>query len=225
MVSKNLQNVSENLKKEMDELNQRILRGEINLLEYELVPIFHNLQKSLSIGNLDGHSKMYEEACQLLNLKFEELKKILNSLQSEQVFYEFLQQDPSDIQIYQLLKECWISSFHTNSVSIDFLQESTDKLCLERKSEHVPFISPEKINTDQEFILEVPSRNFNEKLEGYMAKIQSLLPCSFSKLFEHQKEQGKIFENFVYVLHLLQLGKLHYQKETHFIYQEEELNE
>ena len=48
--------------------------------------------------------------------------------------------------------------------------------------------------------------------------IQKKLPCSLEDIFEDYTEQEIIYENFVYLLHLLQLGKIKYLKETNVIY-------
>ena len=49
-------------------------------------------------------------------------------------------------------------------------------------------------------------------------KIKNRLPCLYDDIFEDEHDQLKIFENFVFLLHLLQLGKIKYQKETNFLY-------
>ena len=70
----------------------------------------------------------------------------------------------------------------------------------------------------QNFLLEVPEQKFTEKMNNYFNHIKSRLPCSFDEIFENEQDQIKVYENFVYILHLLQLGKLKYQKETNFLY-------
>ena len=52
----------------------------------------------------------------------------------------------------------------------------------------------------------------------FYEEIKVKFPCPFDDIFEEQKDQLKLFENFVYLLHLFQLGKIKYQKETEFLY-------
>jgi len=51
--------------------------------------------------------------------------------------------------------------------------------------------------------------------------IKRKLPCSYDMIFEDENNQIKLFEHFVYLLHLLQLGKIKYQKESNFLYLKE----
>jgi len=48
--------------------------------------------------------------------------------------------------------------------------------------------------------------------------IKYKFPCSFDDIFEDEHDQIIIYEKFVYILHLLQLGKIKYQKESNFLY-------
>ena len=41
---------------------------------------------------------------------------------------------------------------------------------------------------------------------------------SYDEIFEDEHDQIRIFENFVYLLHLLQLNLIKYQKETKYLY-------
>ena len=52
----------------------------------------------------------------------------------------------------------------------------------------------------------------------YFNGIKDKLPCSFNDIFGKEKIQEKIYENFVYLLHLLQLGKIKYENETKTLY-------
>ncbi len=48
--------------------------------------------------------------------------------------------------------------------------------------------------------------------------IKDILPCSFNDIFAKEKIQEKIYEKFVYLLHLLQQGKIKYENETKTLY-------
>ena len=100
---------------------------------------------------------------------------------------------------------------------MDFLEISKERLStLIRKSYSIEHL--QKKEGGGEFILEVPKLKFSEKMIEFFNSIQGKLPCSFDEAFQGDSDQIKIFEKFVYLLHLLQLGKIKYQKETKALY-------
>jgi len=213
----NKQDFSKEINQKLEEIHNKVTSGEIFLLDIELVPIFENLKNSLNIRNLGKYSQSYKSAIKLLQRKFEELKSLINYLDRKEGFYNFLKSNPSDSEIYQLFKDCWIRPFNIESLTLDILESSNEKLSIERGH---PFMIThlDKLKIRQSFILEVPEQKFTEKMLQFFNLIKPKLPCSFDEVFEHEQDQIKIYENFVYILHLLQLGKLKYQKETNFLY-------
>ncbi len=176
-----------------------------------------SLKDSLNIANLNKYSITYKNASHLLIQKFEELKILINNIDRKEGFIKFLKSNPEDSEIYQLLNECWIMPFNIESLSLDFLEYSRDKLSVKRgyptSIEHI-----EKLEVKDTFLLEVPELKFTEKMLNFYNNIKNKLPCSFDEIFEGDQNQIRIYENFVYLLHLLQLGKINYQKETNFLY-------
>ena len=205
------------LDEKIEQVQKQVISGKISLLDYELAPLFTELKKILNIDNLNKASKTYKDACVLLNKKFDELKKILSSLDSEQKFFSYLKSNPKDVQISQLFDGCWRKVFQVDSLSFGFLESSKNKLC---KDKGVPITIEhlEKVFSDQEFLLEIPEHNFTEKMIAFFNEIQQRLPCLFEEIFGKEQDQAKIYEMFVYLLHLLQLGKIKYQKETNTLY-------
>jgi len=53
---------------------------------------------------------------------------------------------------------------------------------------------------------------------AFFNSIKDKLPCSYEQIFENELDQMKIFENFVYLLYLLQLNKIKYEKNTNMLY-------
>ncbi|MHA2391631.1 MAG: hypothetical protein ACXAEX_06650 [Promethearchaeota archaeon] len=208
---------SEEINGKIEEIEYKVLTGEINLLEVELVPIFENLKNSLNTSNIDKYSKTYENVFQLLIQKFEELKILINDLDRKEGFLEFLKGNPEDSEIHKLFDNCWIKPHTITTLSLDFLETSYKKLNVE-KSYHTIIEHIDKIKVNQDFLLEVPEQKFTEKMLKFFNLIKNKLPCSFDEVFEDEKDQIKIYENFVYILHLLQIGKVKYQKETNYLY-------
>ena len=85
---------AEMIGEEIEEVQKKVINGKITLLQYELAPLFGKLKNALNIDNLNKSSNTYKAACELLNQKFEELKKLLSSLDSEQVCFTYLKSNP-----------------------------------------------------------------------------------------------------------------------------------
>lgn len=212
-----VKDITEELNERINALQKKILSGEVKLLDLELVPFFDELKDSLTVQNLEKSSVTYKNACLLLNQKFDELRLMLNSLESEKQFVNFLNSKPSDLEIYNLLSECWRNIFMIDVISLDFLELSQKRLDIDRRGlitiEHL-----QKAKVKDKFLLEIPKHKFTEKMMQFYESILEKLPCTLEAIFEEYTEQEVIYENFVYLLHLLQLNKLKYLKETNVIY-------
>ena len=209
--------LSEELNKKIEIIKDDILSGKTSLLELELNPLFHDLKDSLSIFNIDNYSLTYKNVCELLNEKFEELKKLLSSLNIDQKFLIFMKTHPDEEEISDIFKGCWRKVFSIDGMSLNFLEYASDRFCKERIMElEIKHLIKGKI--DDQFLLEIPKYKFTEKMMSFFNKIKEKLPCYFEDVFDDEVDQMIIYEKFVYLLHLLQLGKVKYQKETNTLY-------
>jgi len=209
--------LSSYINSKIEDIKKEILSNKISLLDLELNPIFQDLKNSINIYNINKYSELYKETFKLLNQKFEELKRILLSIDNQKNFIKYLKSNPVDSELAQLLTECWIDVFYSDCMSYNFLEYSRDRFCKKNiastELEHL-----EKSILTKEFLLEFPKRKFTEKLMIYFELIKNKLPCKFNDIFEDENDQIKIYEHFVYILHLLQLGKIKYHKETESLY-------
>ena len=208
---------SEEINRKIEEIQKKVISGEMALLEVELFPLFENLKNSLNTSNLNKYSITYKNVAQLLVQKFEELKILINNIDQKDGFLNFLKLNPEDSEIHQLLNECWIEPLDIESLSLNFLEQSKDKLS-NRKNYPINIEQIEKVDVKDTFLLEVPEQEFTEKMLNFYNDIKDKLPCLFDEIFEAEQSQIRIYKNFVYILHLLQLGKLKYQKETKYLY-------
>ena len=208
---------SEEIKRRIEEIQTKVLSGEIILLDTELVSIFENLKNSLNIDNLNRYSSVYKNAFHLLIQKFEELKILINNIDRKEGFLKFLRLKPPDSEINNLLSGCWVKPFNIESLSFNFLESAKEKLNI-KKGNPATIDQVEKMEVKGTFLLEISEQKFTEKMSEFYNRIKNQLPCGFEDIFESEQDQIKIYENFVYLLHLLQLGKIKYQKETNFLY-------
>ena len=208
--------LSQELTNYIDSVKEDVITGKISLLEMELNPIFNQLKESLSVFNITNYSQTYEKACDLLALKFEELKNLLNHLDNDEIFLKFLKSKPSDVEIEQILGSCWRKVFYLEAISPDFMRYSNQRFSKDRlltdKIEHVI-----KEQVDGSFLLEIPRQKFTEKMMDFYKHIKSKLPCKFDELFDGFYDQIEVYEYFVYLLHLLQIGKITYEKKTNMV--------
>jgi len=209
--------LSEEINEKIENIRNRVLSREISLLDVELVPLFESLKESLTIYNINRYSRSYDNAFQLLSQKFEELKGLLNFLDNKEKFVEFLKFNPSDDEIFELFNGCWRETLNFDVLSLKFLELSEEKLCRDKRA---PFSIESIDNTfvKGSFLLEVPTKRFTEKMMSFFDEIKAKLPCSYDEIFEYEHDQLKIYEKFVYLLHLLQINKIKYQKETKYLY-------
>ena len=212
-----LKDITQEINERIDNIQKKILSGDINLLDLELVPLFDDLKDSLTVQNLEKSSVTYKNACFLLNQKFDELRSMLSSLESEKQFLNYLNSNPSDLEIFALLNDCWIELFTIDALSLDFLELSQKRLGIDR-GDPIAIEHLRKAKIKNNFLLEIPKHKFTEKMMNFFDSIRKKLPCSLEDIFEDYTEQEVIYENFVYLLHLLQLGTLKYLKETNVIY-------
>jgi len=209
--------LSEEINKKIALIKDDVLTGKINLLELQLNPLFSEIKSEISIYNIENYSKTYKNAVELLNRKFEELKNLLSSLDIEKKFEDFLKTHPSEDQISDLFRGCWKNTFHLEPISLKFLDYASDRYGKERITNFtIEHLTKEK--TIDQFLLEVPKYKFTEKINAFYDKIKKKLPCLFEDVFDNELDQIEIYEQFVYLLHLLQLGKIKYQKETNTLY-------
>ena len=210
--------LSELIGQKIENIQKQVLIGKIKLLEFELVPIFNELKKNITITNLDTNSRSYKNACGLLDQKFEELKLLLSSLDNEKRFLDYLKLKPNEKEIAELFDGCWWKPFNLDVVSLEFLEESKQKLSIKRKLgiKIEPLIR--KAVKGEEFLLEMSESSFTDNMTDFLDSIIGKLPCLFEQIFEDEKDQLELYKKFVYILHLLQAGRLKYQKDTNMLY-------
>lgn len=209
--------LSNEIKERIKNIYEDVKSGKVSLLELELVPIFNKLKNTLSTSNIDKYSKVYVDACELLDDKFKEFQNLLNSLEDEKKFDIYLKSNPDDAEIIELFNECWVKSFQLEALSYDFLELSSEKLIREKTPPIIiEHLKREKVKED--FILELPTQKFTEKMYDFLKEIKEELPCSFNSIFDNMGNQIEIYEKFVYLLHLLQTKEVKYKHETDTLY-------
>ncbi len=207
----------EEIHNQLIKVKEDILSGKIYLLELELNPIFQSIKDSVSKNNIFQYSQLFKETYLILNQKFEELKSLLMRMDNEQKFIKYLETNPKDLEIAVLYEGCWNGSLQVESLSFEYLQMSRNRL-LNFLKEPINIKELSRLDFKDQFFLEIPKLKFTEKMNEYLQTIIDKLPCQFGDIFENEKDQMLLYEHFIFLLHLLQLGKIKYQKETKTLY-------
>ena len=201
----------------INKIKRDIESGKISLLELELNVIFNEMERSINKVNLELYSITYKEACEILEQKFEELKKLLASLDEDQKIISFLKNNPKDDEIYDIFRGCWHNPYYIEDLSLKFLKYAVDRFCRDNitssELEHL-----NRIPSKADFLIEIPEFHFIEKLNQFFIEIKEKLPCEFNQIFEGESNQIQIYEHFIYLLHLLQQGRIKFHKETNTLY-------
>jgi len=210
-------NISNKYLEELNEIKENVLSGRIKLLDLQLIPIFNKLKNSLTVENLEGHSKAYTDACILLEEKFEELKNLINTSEMERRLRAFLEKEPSDAVLINLFNGAWKKPFSIDMMAFNFLEKSKNLLCRESKA---PIeIKHEEIEPVEDlFIVEIMEKDFTVRMMDYYEEVRQKVPCSFNEIFENETNKVNVYKKFVYLMHLIQSGRIKYQEETDFIY-------
>ncbi|MFW9948988.1 MAG: hypothetical protein ACFFKA_02535 [Candidatus Thorarchaeota archaeon] len=201
----------------IEAIKKEIITGKISILELELNELFHEMENYIDIVNLERYSISYKEVCEILEQKFEELKKLLRSLDDDKKIVKFLKNKPKDQEICGLFEGCWYKLFNIEDLSLKFLNYAFDRFCRENSVNKV-IEHLNRIPSKEDFLIEIPEFQFIDRLDQYYNKIKEKLPCIFNDIFEGEINQIKIYEQFIYLLHLLQQGRLKYNKETNMLY-------
>jgi len=184
--------------KEIQEIFEIINKGSENALSVDLFPIFQKFKRAINMSNLDVSSSTFSKLCSIIETKFNELQMFLALFGQEKKFLTYLESNPSNIEISNLLK------------SKNFLEN--------RRREGYTIENLQIPNKNENFVLEMRSISFQETIENYYNEIYRKLPCNIEDLFEELESQEEIYEKFFIILHLLQSGKIMYQKQTNFVY-------
>ncbi len=203
--------------KEIQEIFEIINKGSKNALSIDLFPIFQKFKRAINTGNLDVSSSAFSKLCSIIESKFNELQIFLALFGQEKKFLTYLVSNPSNIEISNLFKGCWYKTFNLNSLSLEFLEKSKDFL-ENRRREGYTLENLQIPKKNENFVLEMRSISFQEIIENYYNQIYKKLPCNMEDLFEDLENQEEIYEKFIIILHLLQNGKIMYQKQTNFVY-------
>ncbi|MHA1583730.1 MAG: hypothetical protein ACTSVU_08470 [Promethearchaeota archaeon] len=209
-------NLSE-LLEQTEKLKVQIENGKTNLIDYNLQDLFLELKSLISPDDLETGISVMENGTLLLEEKLDEIKRFILIMAQKEKISQFLDQNQDDHNILNnLLIQNWINPYEISSLSPEFLSRSWKQLVFNKiirtKEEVIEFhkINQETKNRGIQFV----GAPFEEKMQHYFQTILSSLPTTIDQLINASGDKKKYFENFSYILHLLQEGYLLYDPNT-----------
>ena len=208
-------NLSE-LLEQTEKLKIQIENGKTNLIDYNLQDLFLELKSLISPDDLETGISVMENGTLLLEEKLDEIKRFILIMAQKEKISQFLDQNQDDHILNNLLIKNWINPYEISSLSPEFLRRSWEQLVFNKtmrtKEKVIEFheINQEAKNRGIQFV----GAPFEEKMQHYFQTIILFLPTTLDQLINTSGDKKKYFENFSYILHLLQEGYLLYDPKT-----------
>ncbi|WP_457558831.1 hypothetical protein [Candidatus Harpocratesius sp.] len=211
-------NELQDLMKEIEELEKQANSDTDQLIDKDLIPIFHKLSSLLNPKDIDLALSILQGGTDILKLKIEAIKQYILLLSQKELIDAFLENDSDDILLNSLLTRFWISPFQISSISSKYLIKSYKNLVLEKKSRSVYSPPSELVLTSEKCVemFSLESKEIQEEILSFYKNILDVLPCELSVILHNYQNPSKYFRYFSYILHLTQEGFLKYDQQTKF---------
>jgi hypothetical protein len=203
------------LLKRTQELLQRIDSDQETLLEEDLLAIFLELQELISPNDLKTGLSVLENGTLLLGRKIDEVKRFILYLTEKDQIIQYLETRASDEELADIFNKVWHMPVILPQVSVSFFSESWMKL-VSNKTQPTPFVPSEiaPIMEKQPILLAGNTELFEVSMNIFLNEIKMKLPASIDTLLEGILSQEVYFEQFSFILHLLQGGYLSYNSQS-----------
>ncbi|QEE14685.1 hypothetical protein DSAG12_00498 [Promethearchaeum syntrophicum] len=200
-------------------LKNQVLMGKKTLLDEDLESLFIEFKDLISESELETSIQIMDNGTIILEQKLEELRNFISNISQKDQILEYLRNSSSDESFSQILNKTWQSPLLLPNFSLSFLTKSFERLVLNKKSTNLEMFFKEKPILGVPDIKELPEidKPYKIKMLGYLNLIRPLLPATLEELIDRNHSIDVYYENFSYILHLLQLGFLSFTKKTqHF---------
>ena len=195
-------------------LKNQVILGKKSLLDEDLESLFVELSESVSENELETSIQIMDNGTIILEKKLDELRDFITIISQKNQILEYLRKNSSDESFAKILNKIWQSPLLLPHFSQSFLMKSFDKLVLNKKSNNLGIIFKDKPFLGSPDIRELPEidKPYIMKMFGYLNSIRPILPATLDDLIEKSHPIDVYYENFSYILHLLQLGFLSFTK-------------
>ncbi|WP_371801649.1 hypothetical protein [Candidatus Lokiarchaeum ossiferum] len=204
-----------NLLAKTTRLKDRMEMDHISLIEEDLKSIFIELKELISPSDLDLGISVMQNGTLMLEQKIEEVKRFINYLTQKDQIFQFITSTATDHQLATILSQVWHEPIQLPYLSMNYLVGNWAKLVRDKKIHHtksIQEISPIEKKTVGSFT--DFSDPFEEQMLSYLDRIKPILPATMEEILGHFDNPDQYFEQFSFILHLLQEGYLYFNKST-----------
>ncbi len=197
-------------------LKNQVLTGKKSLLDEDLESLFVEFKDLISESDLETSIQIMNDGTIILEQKLEELRDFISFISQKNQILEYLKNPSSDEFFTKSLNKIWQSPLLLPHFSLAFLSKSFERLVLNKNSNNSGIIFKEKPNLANPEIRELPEidKPYKMKMFGYLNSIRQILPATLDGLTNKSNSIDVYYESFSYILHLLQLGYLTYNKSS-----------
>jgi len=193
--------------------NQVLLRKK-SLLDEDLESLFVEFKNLISESELETSIQIMDNGTIILEKKLDELRDFISIISQKNQILEYLKNSASDEAFAKILNKIWQSPLLLPHFSLSFLMKSFERLVLNKNSSNLEIFFKDKPILGSPDIRELPEidKPYKMKMFGYLNSIRPVLPATLDDLINKNHSIDVYYENFSYILHLLQLGFLSFTK-------------
>ncbi len=197
-------------------LKNQVLIGKKSLLDEDLESLFVEFKNLISESELETSIQIMNNGTIILEHKLEELRGFISLISQKNQILEYFKNSSSDEALAKIFNKIWQSPLSLPHFSLSFLTKSFERLVLNKKSSNLNIIFKDKPILANLDIRELPEidKPYKMKMFEYLNSIHPILPGTLDDLINNNHSIDVYYENFSYILHLLQLGYLSFTKNT-----------
>jgi hypothetical protein len=197
-------------------LKNQVLLGKKSLLDEDLEIFFVEFKDLISESDLETSIQIMNNGTIILEQKLNELRDFISFISQKNQILEYLKKSSSDEVFTKMLNKNWQSPLLLPHFSLSFLSKSFERLVLNKRSTNLGIIFKDKPELASPEIRELPEieKPYKMKMFGYLNSIRQILPATLDDLTDDAQSIDDYYDNFSYILHLLQLGYLTYNKSS-----------
>jgi len=195
-------------------LKNQVLIGKKSLLDEDLESLFVEFKDLISESELETSIQIMNNGTLILEKKLDELRDFISIISQKNQILEYLKKFSSDDSLAKIMNKIWQSPLLLPHFSLSFLMKSFERLVLNKKSSNLEIFFKDKPILGSPDIRELPEidKPYKMKMFGYLNSIRPVLPATLDDLINKDHSIDIYYENFSYILHLLQLGFLSFTK-------------
>lgn len=201
-------------------LKEKLDKGQISVIDQQLGRIFTQLKRLVTEDQILPALNVMQDGTTILGEKIEEIFRFILQLSHREQINRLLNEHLSDDHLAALLQQFWYQPCMPPQGSHSFLEESWVQLVKNKPERNDGATPPEDqfLGAEPE---QRPIESYQEPFEArmiqYFTSIEPSLPCRYAALMPKEIQSETDTEHFILFLHLMQNGKIHYNKDLDLI--------